>query len=108
MDTHHVSHSNGHVRRSTRQRRKRTAKRGSIVTRASGTLKALEHKVGSGFSRLVADRRLTGLGRWIAHNPVTACGIAMGAGLIVGAIGNGRFGRTAFRLLGEVIARRFA
>ena len=108
--THHANHKNGQVRHAKRGAKKAMQRGVSLATRAGDTFKRIEHQVERGLSRVAGDRSrgFSGMTRWIATNPKTAVGIALGTGLLIGAIGNGKLGRTALLTLGGLIAKRFA
>ncbi len=64
------------------------------------------HLVGEGEHRV--SKAVTEATSFARRRPKTTIALALGAGIMIGALANGRFGRAAFVGLVDLIADRFA
>ena len=91
-------HTNGHSKRTTG--RKVAKKASSVVKKAEGAATKLAHK-----GEVALDK--TQAAGFLRRNPKKAVGMALGAGLIVGALANRKYLRAFGLGLAGYIGQRF-
>jgi ElaB/YqjD/DUF883 family membrane-anchored ribosome-binding protein len=96
--------TNGHAKRTTRKAARKTsgavAKVKSVAMKAERKAEHLVHEAETAVNKSEA-------GSFIRRNPKTAVGVALGAGLFVGAIANRRYLRASTLALAAYLGKRF-